>query len=51
MDLSADQVQVLLDCIRSHVSTTKRPPDDADLVRFYFDALPHPRMPALRDRP
>jgi len=37
MRLSAQQANVLLECIRSHVAATKRAPTDAELLRFYFD--------------
>jgi homocitrate synthase NifV len=41
VELSADQARQLLDCIREHVSQRKRAPSDADLIRMYFEALPH----------
>lgn len=41
MHLSADQAQALLECIREHVAATKREPTDAELIRFYLEALPH----------
>lgn len=37
MPLSGDDAQVLLARIRAHVSTTKRAPDDEDLIRFYLE--------------
>lgn len=36
----ASLVQALLDRIREHVARTKCTPDEADLVRFYEEALP-----------
>jgi homocitrate synthase NifV len=42
MTLLAAQVQPLLDCIRAHVSATKRAPSDDELIRFYLEALPAP---------
>jgi homocitrate synthase NifV len=42
MQLSAGQAQAMLDCIRAHVSVTKRAPSDAELIRFYLEALPRP---------
>lgn len=41
MHLSGDQAQALLECIREHVAATKREPTDAELIRFYLEALPH----------
>jgi homocitrate synthase NifV len=38
--LQAEQVPPLLECIRAHVGATKRAPGDADLIRFYLEALP-----------
>jgi homocitrate synthase NifV len=37
MPLSGDDAQALLARIRAHVSTTKRAPDDEDLIRFYLE--------------
>jgi homocitrate synthase NifV len=42
VELSADQAQHLLACIREHVCAHKCEPSDAELIRFYFEALPHP---------
>jgi hypothetical protein len=41
VELSADQAQQLLACIRELVSVRKRAPSDAELIRMYFEALPH----------
>jgi homocitrate synthase NifV len=43
VDLTADQAGVLLERIRDHVTQTKCAPSDAELIRFYFEALPRPR--------
>lgn len=40
ISLDALQAQELLARIRAHVSATKRPPTDEDLIRFYLVALP-----------
>ena len=40
LNLSADQAQQLLGCIRAHVLATKRSPTSDDLRRFYLDVLP-----------
>jgi homocitrate synthase NifV len=40
VELSTAQAQQLLACIRDHVSAHKREPSDAELIRFYFGALP-----------
>ena len=41
MHLSAVQAETLLACIRAHVGATKRAPTEAELIRFYLEALPH----------
>ena len=41
MHLSGDQAHALLECVRAHVASTKREPTDAELIRFYLEALPH----------
>ncbi|MBT9599395.1 MAG: homocitrate synthase [Vitreoscilla sp.] len=41
MHLSGNQAQALLECIREHVAATKREPTDAELIRFFLEALPH----------
>jgi homocitrate synthase NifV len=46
VELSADQAGVLLERIRAHVSATKRAPSDAELMRFYAEAMPLPQRPA-----
>jgi homocitrate synthase NifV len=38
-------VQALLQCIREHVSRTKRTPDDTDLMRFYAQTKETPWTP------
>lgn len=42
LDLDAGQARTLLDCIRAHVTYTKRPPTDDELIHFYLDLLTHP---------
>ena len=42
LDLDAGQARTLLDCIRAHVTHTKRPPTDDELIHFYLDLLTHP---------
>lgn len=46
MELDAAQARWLLECIRAHVTTTKRPPTDDELIRFYLDLLLHPAAAA-----
>ena len=47
VDLSADKADLLLERIRAHVSATKRAPNDAELLRFYDEALPRPHALAV----
>jgi homocitrate synthase NifV len=42
MHLSDAQAQAMLACIREHVGATKRAPTEAELIRFYLEALPRP---------
>jgi homocitrate synthase NifV len=43
VELSGEQAQRLLACIRDHVCAHKREPSDAELIRFYFEGLPQAR--------
>ncbi len=44
--LGEPEVQPLLDCVRAHVSHTKRAPTDAELMHFYLQTLPRTRCAA-----
>jgi len=46
LELAADQAHVLLERVRAHVASTKCAPSNADLIRFFFEALPQPRAEA-----
>jgi homocitrate synthase NifV len=43
VELSGEQAQQLLACIRDHVCAHKREPSDAELIRFYVEGLPQAR--------
>jgi homocitrate synthase NifV len=40
VELDGVQARALLDCIRAHVSVTKRAPTDDELLRFYLALIP-----------